>query len=134
VVDISQLLIMTAAGLAIAVAFFYGKHVTIDLIDVHLPPMGRAATAALSAILSTAFIVACVWYVFGDMQTQREMNTTSATLNIPYLYFSLPLLTGLALSVVAIIAALFGAGKNDPSAQDDNASALPAPPAGPSDV
>ncbi|MEZ5788929.1 MAG: TRAP transporter small permease subunit [Xanthobacteraceae bacterium] len=137
VVDLSQLLIMAAAGLAIAVAFFFGKHVTIDLIDTHLPPVARLATAVLSALLSLGFIVACLWFVFGDMQTQREMNTISATLAIPYLYYALPLLAGLALSVVAIVARLAGVRTDDLSVQSDDAGgppAPPAPPAGPFDV
>lgn len=134
VVDLSQLLIMAAAGLAIAVAFFFDKQVTIDLIDAHLPPIARWGTAALSALLSMGFIVACLWFVFGDMQTQREMNTTSATLAIPYLYYSVPLLAGLALSVVAIAARLAGVRTDEPSVQSDDTGGAPAPPAGPFDV
>jgi TRAP-type C4-dicarboxylate transport system permease small subunit len=134
VVDLSQLLIMAAAALAIAIAFFFGKHVTIDLIDYHLPRAARVATAGLSAILSTGFIVACLWFAFGDMQTQREMNTTSATLAIPYLYYSLPLLAGLALSAVAIVARLAGAATNDLSGQSGDGSEPRAPPSGQSDV
>lgn len=134
VVDLSQLLVMAAAGFAIAVAFYFSKHVTIDLIEAHLPPVARWATAALSALLSLGFVVACLWFVVGDMQTQREMNTTSATLAIPYLYYSLPLIAGLALSVVAIIASLAGVGVGERSAPKDSAGGSPAPPAGPFDV
>lgn len=134
VVDLGQLLVMASAALAIAVAFFYGKHVTIDLIEEHLPPVGRFATAVLAAVLSTGFLAACLWAVFGDMQTQREMNTTSATLAIPYLYFSLPLLAGLALSVMAIVVRFVGLAKNDGAAPGSDGGEPPVSASGPFDV
>lgn len=125
VVDLSQLLVMAAASFAIAVTFFFGKHVSIDLIEAHLPRPGRLATAVLAAVLSAGFVAACLWAAFGDMQTQREMNTTSATLAIPYLYYSLPLLAGLALSVIAIIARFLGVRASEPSAPNSDDAGPP---------
>jgi len=111
VVDLSQLLVLVAAALSIPVAFYNGKHVVIDLIDVMLSKRLRALSALCGAALSVWLVGASLWYGAGEMAMQQEMHTTSATLSIPYVYYWMPLLAGLALSIVAIVArfALFDA-------------------------
>lgn len=109
-VDLSQLLVMTAAALAIPVAFLYDRHVTIDLIDALLPKPVRIAATVVGGLLSIALVSAFAWYGYGEMLGQAEMNTESATLGIPYVWYWAPLLTGFALSVLAITGNALGGG------------------------
>lgn len=110
VVDLSQLLVIVSASFAIPVAFLHSKHVTIDLLDSMLPCRIRQIAGLGAAALSLWLVGACLWYGFSEMQLQREMHTSSATLSIPYIYYWLPLLGGLALSVVAILVNLLPKG------------------------
>lgn len=103
VVDISQLLVMVAASLAIPYAFFHKAHVAVDLFDVLLPKSIRLFTAVISGVMGIGVLLACLYYGSLEMLQQMEMNTISSTIGIPYIVYWLPLLSGFLLSVLAII-------------------------------
>ncbi|WP_346891924.1 TRAP transporter small permease [uncultured Roseibium sp.] len=102
-VDLTQLLVMIAASMAIAVAFHRGAHVAIDLIDNMFPPLIRKVNALLAVVIAVWFLGACLWYGIGEMQGQLELNTASSTLSISYLWYWLPLIVGMGLSVLAAL-------------------------------
>ncbi|WP_346911434.1 TRAP transporter small permease [uncultured Roseibium sp.] len=107
-VDLTQLLVMIAASMAIAVAFHRGAHVAIDLIDNMFPPLMRKFNALLAVVIAVWFLGACLWYGIGEMQGQLELNTASSTLSISYLWYWLPLIAGMALSVLGALDAFLG--------------------------
>lgn len=119
VVDISQLLVMVAASLAIPFAFLKRAHVAVDLFDVMLPKSVRQFTAMISGVLSLLVLSACFYYGYREMLQQVEMNTMSSTIGIPYIAYWVPLLTGFLLSVLAIIGNVIAPG---PKQTDDGPS------------
>ncbi len=102
-VDLNQLAIMTCAALAIAVAFYRGGHVTVDVVTALLPAALRRAFAVLAAILGVALCLGMVWTGTGEMIGQIEFPTKSATLGIAYVWYWAPLLTGLALAALGAV-------------------------------
>ncbi|PVB62417.1 TRAP transporter small permease subunit [Labrenzia sp. 011] len=102
-VDLTQLFVMAAASMAIAVAFHRQAHVAIDLVDNLLPASVRSFNVVLSMVIATVFLAAGVRYGLLEMQGQLELNTSSSTLNISYVWYWIPLLAGFALSFLAVI-------------------------------
>ncbi len=105
-VDLTQLFVVTAAALAIPVAFHRRAHVVIDLLDARLPSVARRFNACVAGLLSLVFFAACINFGLAEVQMQVEMNTASSTINIPYLWYWIPLLTGFVLSILGIVALL----------------------------
>lgn len=99
-VDLVQLCVVTAAWLAIPWAFATGGHVAVELLHERLPPAAREASAVVAAAAACIFLA----FVLRDCVEQAENVATygdrSATLQIPLVWYWLPLLFGLALSVV----------------------------------
>ncbi len=101
-VDISQLLIMLTAALAISVAFYRGSHVSVDLLTARFSARGIRFANACAGLLNLIFTVGCLWAGFKTMQLDLEVGTSSATIGISYRAFWLSLLIGLALSCLGI--------------------------------
>jgi TRAP-type C4-dicarboxylate transport system permease small subunit len=100
VVDLVQLCVVTAAWLAIPWAFATGGHVAVDLLHERLPPAAREASAVVAAAAACVFLVFVLRYCVEQAQTVATYGDRSATLQIPLLWYWLPLLFGLALSVL----------------------------------
>ncbi len=105
-VDISQLLTMVAAALAIAVAFYRGSHVSVDLLTARFSGRSLWLSKLIATLLNLGFSGGCFWAEYQAMQMDLEASTASATIAIPYLAFWLPLLGGFVLSALGIIARL----------------------------
>lgn len=101
VLDLSQLLILTSAALAIAVAFYQGTHVAVDLVIQKLPYRGRWLCGVITALICTALMIATFVTGLSQFREQLRFPTTSATLEISYVYFWIPMLVGLGLSAIA---------------------------------
>lgn len=119
-IDLTQLLMMIAAAMAIPVAFHGRAHISVDLLDQVLPREVRRFASVIAALLAITLLGACTWYGFSEMLSQRDMNTISSTLGIPYLVYWAPLLTGFVLSVIVIVSDILWAPPQDIS---DNHSA-----------
>ncbi|MBJ3775020.1 TRAP transporter small permease [Acuticoccus mangrovi] len=104
-VDLTQLAVMTAASLAIAVAFHRGTHVAVDLLTSGLPTGTRRLLAVVAALGGAALAALCLYTGVGEMRAQLQYTTLSATLGISYVWYWVPLIAGLALSVIAALLA-----------------------------
>ncbi len=106
VVDLVQLFVMMGAWFVIPYAFLTGAHVGVDLVVNALPQsLGRAARA-FAALVSVALLALMLWYGYASFQTQLLFGDQSQQLGIPIMWYWLPLLAGLAVSILAALAAL----------------------------
>lgn len=103
VVDLVQLGVLSGAWLVIPYAFLVGAHVGVDLL-VELFPRRlkrtlRIATALVAAGLLGLMLQAC-WDAF---QQQVTFGDRSQQLGIPIFWYWVPLLVGVALSIVSAL-------------------------------
>lgn len=101
VVDLTQFFIIAAAAFSIAVAFFRGAHVRIDLVTMLFPRGLRLVSSVFATLVSLILMAGCVWAGYGQLKDQFDFPASSATLGVPLTYYWLPFLAGLALAVVA---------------------------------
>lgn len=118
-IDITQLLVMAAAFMAIPFAFFTDSHVAVELATDPLPPRAIAFFKALAALFALAFMAAALRYGWDQAVQQNSYGDRSQTIGIPILFYWIPLLAGCALSILAtaLLAlrhALFAARGVDP--------------------
>lgn len=100
VVDLVQLCIMTAAWLSIPWAFATGGHVSVDLFGDRLPEAARALFGALAAGAACVFLALTWRNCLDQALAVQAYGDRSATLQIPLVWYWLPLLFGLALSTL----------------------------------
>ena len=103
IVDLVQLCVLGGAWLVIPYAFLKGSHVGVDLLVQLLPPTfnrffkilaNLAAAVLLSLMLGACIEVYSRQVLFGDRSQQ---------LGIPITWYWLPLLTGVVLSILAVL-------------------------------
>lgn len=102
-VDLTQLTMMAGAPMAIAAAFFVGGHIRVDLIYSHLSPESRRLVIRISALASAVFMGLCLYTAWNEMRGQLDFATTSATLGLAYTWYWVPLIAGLAMSVLGCV-------------------------------
>ena len=101
VVDLVQLFVIAVAFMAIPFAFMTDSHVNIDLFTSRLPKRIEALLQALAAGLSAVFMAAVVFFGWDQASMQVEFGDVSSTLEIPILWYWVPLLAGSACAIVA---------------------------------
>ncbi|MCA1941359.1 MAG: TRAP transporter small permease [Caenispirillum bisanense] len=101
VVDLVQLCVLGGAWLVIPYAFLTGAHVGVDLVvDSFPPPVRRTLriAASLAAVVLLALVLRQSWEAFG---MQLMFGDRSQQLGIPIVWYWVPLLAGVALSILA---------------------------------
>ncbi len=99
-VDITQLMVMTAAFAAIPYAFVTGGHVAVPLLAERLPPRAQTVLLLMAALLSCAFMSAIAWFGYFKAMEEWGYGDRTLTLGLPKIWFWLPLLLGSGLSAV----------------------------------
>ena len=110
-VDLNQLAQMACVFLVLPLAFLRESHITVDFVTDRLPARARAAIEALSALLGAALLGAILWFSIGQALIQIRQGDVSQTLGIPMQWYWLPLVLGLALSVLAVLLVAARAGR-----------------------
>lgn len=113
VVDLVQLFVMVGAWFVIPYAFLVGAHVSVDIVVNRLPPYLGAATRALAAILAVAIVSLMLRQGYAAFQTQLLFGDKSQQLGIPIIWYWIPLLLGLGVSVVAALITLVHAVRGE---------------------
>lgn len=103
VVDLVQLFVMAAVFMSIPFAFMGDAHVSVDLLTARLDCKREAFFKGVGALLSSAFMIAVLYYGWGQARIQMEFGDSSSTLEIPMIWFWCFLLFGAGLSVVATV-------------------------------
>ncbi len=101
IVDIMQLCVLAGAMLAIPHGVVTDQHVAIDLFVERLPVRVQVALRAFAALLSIAFLAGVFWFGLQQAMTEYAGGDRSQTIGIPMIWYWVPFLIGMALSVVA---------------------------------
>lgn len=102
-VDLTQLTMMIGAPMAIAAAFFAGAHIRVDLVYALFGPALRRLVVRVSALLGGLLLGLCLYTAWNEMRGQLDFTTTSATLGLAYTWYWVPLIGGLAMSVLGCV-------------------------------
>ena len=100
--------------LAIAAAFWSSAHIRVDIMFGSLSkPLQRHLLRASTLVAAVVTGFLC-WAAWGEMRSQLDFTTTSATLGIAYTWYWIPLILGLAFSVMgSLILTIFQAEDDD---------------------
>lgn len=101
--DLTQLTMMIGAPMAIAAAFFAGAHIRVDLVYALFGPALRRLVVRVSALLGGLLLGLCLYTAWNEMRGQLDFTTTSATLGLAYTWYWVPLIGGLAMSVLGCV-------------------------------
>ena len=99
-VDVTQLLVMAAASLAIPFAFMTDHHVAVTVLSDRLAPRKQLLLKGIAALLSAAFMTMIFVYGYQQAALQVRMGDVSQTVGIPMVYYWAPLLTGTAVTAI----------------------------------
>ena len=106
VVDLVQMFIMAGAWLSIPWGFAVGAHVGVDFLVEKLPGGAQRLLRGLAAVAAAALMALILWKCIGTSQMQVMMGDKSQQLGIPISLYWLPLLVGVAASILALIPVL----------------------------
>jgi TRAP-type C4-dicarboxylate transport system permease small subunit len=101
IVDMVQLCVMVSAMLAIPYGFLADQHVSIDLFTRKMPDPVQRGLQIFAAILATVFLAAVFWFSLQQALTEHAYGDKSQTIGIRMIWYWVPFLIGIGLSVLA---------------------------------
>ena len=112
--------------LALGVAFFFAlpgvfwrcAHITMDIIDDHLPQW-RLALQRVATVFNAIVLVVLVWHMWQPMLDVISFGDTSADLQIPKIWFMAPAWLGILLSLLVVMLQMW-LGTEPASAKDEH--------------
>ncbi len=102
-VDLVQLMVMSAAYLAIPYGFLSQSHVSVTLLVDRFGRRMNAVSKLLAAFLATGLMGAIALFGYDQAMLQVAYGDISMNLGIPKIYYWLPLLFGSALSALVCV-------------------------------
>jgi len=102
-VDLTQLSVMAAAFWAIPFAFSRGGHVSVEVGADRMPPRLRHGLDGLAALLGAVFMGLIAWYGWDSAALAADYGDVSQNLALPMVAYWTFLLSGAALSVLAVL-------------------------------
>ena len=113
--DIVEVMLVGVIFLALPEVFLREQHVTVDVIDQVVPPPVTRALRMLAVLATLGFVGVLGWNMLGPARDAWQFGETTLDLKIPVWGFWVPMLLGIAASVVAMLALLVriaGAGRD----------------------
>ena len=112
--------------LALGGAFFFAlpgvfwrcAHITMDIIDDHLPQW-RLALQRVATVFNVIVLVVLVWHMWQPMLDVISFGDTSADLQIPKIWFMAPAWLGILLSLLVVMLQMW-LGTEPASAKDEH--------------
>lgn len=105
VIDLSQLCVMAAAFWSIPYAFTKQAHVAVDFLPTDHSPRLRIAVALLAVVLGVGLLGLLLGLGFGRAMDAWRSGDISEDLGIPMVSYWFFLISGLAMAIIAAIAA-----------------------------
>jgi TRAP-type C4-dicarboxylate transport system permease small subunit len=105
VIDLSQLCVMAAAFWSIPYAFTKQAHVAVDFLPTDHAPRLRIAVALLAVVLGVGLLGLLLGLGFGRAMDAWRSKDISEDLGIPMVSYWFFLISGLAVAIVATVAA-----------------------------
>ena len=106
VVDLVQLFVITGAWLVMPFAFYTAAHVSVDFLLSRLPAGVMVPLRVMSAGMALMLVGLMLWQGYVTFETRTMFGDTSQQLGIPVAWYWYPLLVGLLVSLLAILAEL----------------------------
>lgn len=106
VIDLVQLCVLGGAWLVIPYAFLTGAHVGVDLLVESFPRALETLLRTMAGLVAIALLTMMFSYCYDTFQQKLMFGDRSQQLGIPIFYFWIPLLYGVALSIVAAALAI----------------------------
>ena len=103
VVDLVQMFIMAGAWLSIPWGFAVGAHVGVDFLVERMPNGWQRLLRGLAALAALVLMALILWQCAGAYRMQVMLGDKSQQLGIPISLYWLPLLVGVAASILALI-------------------------------
>ena len=113
--DIVEVTLVGVIFLALPEVFLREQHVTVDVVDQVVPPPVTRALRMLAVLTTLGFVGVLGWNMLGPARDAWQFGETTLDLKIPIWVFWVPMLLGIAASVVAMLALLVriaGAGRD----------------------
>lgn len=104
VTDLTELCVIAGAMLAIPYVFMTDQHVAINLFTDKLPAATQIGLRICASILGIIFLAGVLWFSAHQAISDYFAGDRSQTIGIPMVWYWLPFLVGVALSVAATIA------------------------------
>lgn len=101
IVDLVQLFILGGAWLVIPYAFMTGAHVGVDLLVEAFPRFIERPLRAVASLAAIGLLGLMLMSCYDTFQQQIMFGDRSQQLGIPILYYWIPLLLGIVLSIIA---------------------------------
>ena len=115
VVDLVQLCVVGGAWLVIPYAFLTGAHVGVDLLVESFPRALETLLRTIAGLAAMALLTLMFNYCYETFQQKLMFGDRSQQLGIPIFYFWIPLLYGVALSIVAAALAIIPTPRQEAS-------------------
>ena len=100
-VELVQLTLVLSVFLALPETFLRGEHITIDLIDQFAPPRVVTSLRRAGALLTLLLLTAIGWRMVLPAYDTIAIGDRTSDLQIPLVWYWLPLLAGIAAAVLA---------------------------------
>lgn len=107
VVDLVQLFVMAGAWLVMPYAFYSGAHVGVDFIIDKFPARMQKVFLVFGSLIAIMLLALMLWYGYTTAQQRIMFGDKSQELGLPILWYWVPLLLGMAGSIVASILVMF---------------------------
>ncbi|HLF10414.1 MAG TPA: TRAP transporter small permease [Gammaproteobacteria bacterium] len=100
-VELVQLTLVLSVFLALPDTFLRNEHITIDLIDQFAPPRVVTVLRCIGALLTFVLLAVIAWRMFLPALDTIDIGDRTSDLQIPLIWYWLPLLIGAVTSVLA---------------------------------
>jgi TRAP-type C4-dicarboxylate transport system permease small subunit len=104
--DIVEVMLVGVIFLALPEVFLREQHVTVDVVDQIVRGWATQLLKIIGALLSLGFVAVLGWNMLGPAGDAWRFGETTLDLKIPVWVFWGPMLLGIAVSALAMIALL----------------------------
>jgi len=105
--EIVELMLACSFFLALPGIFLRDENIVVDLIDQKASSNTVTVLKRLSALVGALMLAVLLWQGWISAQDTLVFNDVTADLSIPRIYYWMPVLAGLAGSILAAIAMIF---------------------------
>ena len=99
--EIVELFLAATFFLALPATFLRDEHIVVDMIDRKVGVRGVDRLKRVSALVSVVLLAVLAWHGWIAAQDTLVFNDVTSDLSIPKIYYWIPLLVGLVVSLVA---------------------------------
>lgn len=113
VVDLVQVFVICGTWMVMPYAFRAGAHVSVDFFIALMPRPLVVLARVAGAVLAAGLLALMLHYGYATLELRMMFGDRSQQLGIPIVWYWVPLLCGLAISVLAVLLALAESFRQD---------------------